>query len=113
MERTLLVGDYLYINKMLYGSEIDIGFNGHRYFYHRFPAFRHPKPGDIIVFRYPVNPRQDFIKRCVAIGGQTLEIRNKGLYVDGEPHNAAHVAHRDSHMMLARLQCWEHDNCRL
>src|SRR5258705_11872752 len=84
MERTLLVGDYLYINKMLYGSEIDIGFNGHRYFYHRFPAFRHPKPGDIIVFRYPVNPRQDFIKRCVAIGGQNVEIRKKDLYVDGK-----------------------------
>src|SRR5687768_16840863 len=84
MERTLLVGDYLYINKMLYGSEIDIGFRGHRYFYHRFPAFRQPQPGDIIVFRYPPNPRQDFIKRCVAVGGQTVELRDKVLFVNGK-----------------------------
>ena len=95
MERTLLVGDYLYINKMLYGSEIDIGFRGHRYFYHRFPAFRHPHPGDIIVFRYPPNPQQDFIKRCVAVGGQTVEIRNKVLYVDGKRQNEPYAVHDD------------------
>jgi signal peptidase I len=83
MENTLLVGDFLYINKMLYGSEIDLGFGGKRFFYHRFPAIRQPKPGDIIVFRYPVNPRQDYIKRCVAVAGQTIELKNKVLYVDG------------------------------
>jgi signal peptidase I len=95
MERTLLVGDYLYINKMLYGSEIDIGFRGHRYFYHRFPAFRQPQPGDIIVFRYPVNPRMDFIKRCVAVGGQTVAIRNKVLYVDGKRQTEPYAIHED------------------
>jgi signal peptidase I len=95
MERTLLVGDYLYINKMLYGSEIDIGFRGHRYFYHRFPAFRHPKPGDVIVFRYPPNPRQDFIKRCVAVGGQTVEVRDKVLYVDGKRKSEPYAVHDD------------------
>jgi len=95
MERTLLVGDYLYINKMLYGSEIDIGFKGHRYFYHRFPAFRHPQRGDIIVFRYPPNPRQDFIKRCVATGGQWVEIRNKVLYVDGQRQTEPFAIHDD------------------
>src|SRR5512141_1925977 len=56
MERTLLIGDFLYINKMLSGSEIDLGFGGHRFFYYRFPAIREPKPGDVIVFRYPPNP---------------------------------------------------------
>ena len=96
MERTLLIGDYLYINKMLYGSEIDIGFHGHRYFYHRFPAFRHPEPGDIIVFRYPVNPQQDFIKRCVAVAGQTVEVRDKVLYVDGKRQNEPYAVHDDS-----------------
>ena len=95
MEKTLLVGDYLYINKMLYGSEIDIGFKGHRYFYHRFPAFRNPKPGDIIVFRYPPNPRQDFIKRCVAVEGQTIAIRNKTLYVDGKRQVEPYAVHDD------------------
>jgi len=74
MEDTLLVGDFLFVNKMVYGSEIDIGFSGNRLFYYRFPSIRHPKVGDIIVFRYPDDPARDFIKRCVAVGGQTVEI---------------------------------------
>ena len=99
MERTLLVGDYLYINKVLYGSEIDIGFGGHRYFYHRFPAIRQPKPGDIIVFRYPVDVRQDFIKRCVAVGGQTVAIRDKVLYVDGVKRDEPFAVHDDPRVL--------------
>ena len=103
MERTLLIGDYLYINKMLYGSEIDIGFGGHRYFYHRFPAFRHPQPGDVIVFRYPPNPSQDFIKRCVAVGGQTVEIRDKVLYVDGQRQNEPYAHHDDPRVFPRKI----------
>jgi signal peptidase I len=95
MENTLLVGDYLFINKMLYGSEIDLGVSGHRFFHYRFPAFRQPVPGDIIVFRYPENPRQDFIKRCVAVGGQTVMIRDKNLYVDGKRQVEPYVIHID------------------
>ena len=102
MERTLLVGDYLYINKMLYGSEIDIGFGGHRFFYHRFPAIRQPKAGDIIVFRYPIDTRQDFIKRCVAVGGQTVAIRDKVLYVDGVKQKEPFVVHDDPRILPNR-----------
>ncbi len=96
MESTLLVGDFLYINKMLYGSEIDLGFGGRRFFYHRFPAFRQPQPGDIIVFRYPPNPRQDFIKRCVAVAGQSIEIKDKVLYVDGVKREEPFIHHDDA-----------------
>jgi signal peptidase I len=103
MERTLLVGDFLYINKMLYGSEIDLGFGGHRFFYYRFPAFRHPKPGDVIVFRYPPNPRQDFIKRCVAVAGQTIEIKNKVLYVDGAKRVEPFTHHDDPRVLPREL----------
>ena len=99
MENTLLVGDYLFINKMLYGSEIDIGMGGHRLFYYRFPAFRQPEQGDIIVFRYPENPRQDFIKRCVALAGQTVEIKNKELYVDGIRQVEPYVIHIDPRVL--------------
>ena len=102
MERTLLVGDYLYINKMLYGSEIDIGFRGHRFFYHRFPAIRQPKAGDIIVFRYPIDTRQDFIKRCVAVGGQTVAIRDKVVYVDGVKREEPFVTHDDPRILPGR-----------
>ncbi len=99
MEQTLLVGDFLFINKMLYGSEIDIGVNGRRLFYYRFPAIRKPAPGDIIVFRYPENPKQDFIKRCVAVGGQKVEIRNKELYVDGVRRIEPYVSHVDRRIL--------------
>ena len=99
MERTLLIGDFLYINKMLYGSEIDLGWNGQRFFHHRFPAFRQPKAGDVIVFRYPPNPRQDFIKRCVAVGGQTIEIKDKVLYVNGNRRDEPYVQHDDSRVL--------------
>src|SRR2546426_620489 len=95
MEDTLLVGDFLFVNKMVYGSEIDIGFGGNRIIYYRFPAIREPKPGDIIVFRYPDDPARDFIKRCVAVGGQVVEIREKVLYVDGRPRDEPYAVHKD------------------
>jgi len=75
MEDTLLVGDFLFVNKFLYGPQIpftDI----------RLPGLREPRPGDIIVFRFP-GEKDDYIKRCVAVGGQTLEVRNGEITLDG------------------------------
>ena len=95
MEDTLQVGDFLFVNKMVYGSEIDIGFSGNRLVYYRFPTIRDPKPGDVIVFRYPEDPSRDFIKRCVAVAGQTVEIRDKVLYVDGKAREEPYVVHKD------------------
>ena len=103
MERTLLVGDYIYINKMLYGPEIDLGVGGHQFIHHRFPGFRKPEPGDIIVFRYPVDMRKDFIKRCVAVEGQTVAVRNKVLYVDGKKQNEPYVMHEDDRVIAREL----------
>jgi signal peptidase I len=77
MEDTLLVGDFLLANKFLYGSRLpftDI----------RLPAIRDPEPGDVVIFRFPRDPSVNYIKRCVAIGGQTVEIRNKQLFIDGD-----------------------------
>jgi len=70
MENTLLVGDYLLVNKFSY-------------------HFDDPKPGDIIVFQYPLNPNKDFVKRCIAVEGQVVEMRDKVLYVDGKPEESA------------------------
>jgi signal peptidase I len=99
MENTLLVGDFLFVNKLVYGSEIDIGFAGHRMVYYRFPAIRKPHRGDIIVFRYPDDPSRDFIKRCVAVEGQTVEVRDKVLYVDGKPQIEPYVIHGDDRIL--------------
>ena len=76
MEDTLLVGDFLFANKLLYGPKlpfVDV----------RLPAIRQPKPGDIIIFKYPHDPKIDYIKRCVAVEGQTVELVDNKLFVDG------------------------------
>jgi len=99
MEDTLLAGDFLFVNKMVYGSEIDVGFGGNRILYHRFPMIRDPKPGDIIVFRYPDDPARDFIKRCVADGGQQVELRDKVLYVDGRAREEPYAVHKDPRIL--------------
>jgi len=99
MENTLQIGDFLFVNKMVYGSEIDMGFAGHQLVYHRFPAIREPKPGDVIVFRYPDDPSRDFIKRCVAVGGQTVELRDKVLYVDGQAQEEPFAIHKDPRVL--------------
>jgi len=75
MEDTLLVGDFLFANKLLYGPKlplVDV----------RLPAIRDPEPGDIIIFKYPGDPKIDYIKRCVAVEGQKVELIDNHLYVD-------------------------------
>jgi len=90
MENTLLVGDFLLVDKFTYGIRtpdwIGIPFTqiGFSIPYTRLPGISHPEPGDILVFRYPLNKRLNYIKRCIAVGGQTVEIRDKVLFVDGE-----------------------------
>ncbi len=63
MEDSLFEGDYIFVNKLAYD-------------------FGDPQPGDIIVFKYPLNPTQDYIKRIIAGPGQTIEIIDKVIYVD-------------------------------
>jgi signal peptidase I len=77
MEDTLLAGDFLLASKVHYGPQIP-------FTDWRLPGFTDPAPGDVVIFQYPLDPERDFIKRCMAVGGQTVEIRNKVLYVDGK-----------------------------
>src|SRR5262245_35041705 len=77
MVPTLLQGDFLFVNKFEYGPKIP--------FTHvRLPGLRPPRRGDVIVFQYPRDPRVDYIKRCIATGGQTIEVRDKHVIVDGD-----------------------------
>jgi signal peptidase I len=78
MRTTLLEGDIILVNKFIYGAKIpftDL----------RLPKVREPKRGDVIVFIYPENPKKDFIKRLVAVGGETVEIKNGTIYVNDKP----------------------------
>jgi signal peptidase I len=77
MEDTLLVGDFLFANKFVYGAKLP-GLEV------RLPGVRDPRPGDIIIFKYPGDRRTDYIKRCVAVEGQSVELKGTKLYVDGE-----------------------------
>ncbi len=90
MENTLFAGDYLIGNKFIYGMKLPIPFVDMR-----LPAIENPKPGDVIIFKYPLNPKVNYIKRCIAVEGQVVEIRNKQLFVDGElvplPDEGKHV----------------------
>jgi signal peptidase I len=86
---TLLVGDFLFVNKFEYGPKIP--------FTHvRLPGLRSPRPGDVIVFQWPPDPSKDFIKRCVATGGQTVEVRHKEVWVDGQRRDEPFVKHVDA-----------------
>jgi signal peptidase I len=76
MEDTLLVGDFLFANKLIYGPKVPFTEK-------RLPGVRDPEPGDIIIFKYPGDKKTDYIKRCVAVEGQTVELRGRSLYVDG------------------------------
>ena len=78
MEDTLLVGDFLVCNQFIYGARLP-------FIEYRFPAFREPEPGDIVVFLYPEDLTTRYIKRCVAVGGDTVEVRGKELFVNGTP----------------------------
>lgn len=78
MEDTLLVGDFLFANKFVYGAKMPL-MGG------RLPGVRDPRPGDIIIFKYPGDKKTDYIKRCVAVEGQTVELKGTSLYVDEEP----------------------------
>ncbi len=88
MERTLLVGDFLLVNKLAYGA--DVPFTGKR-----LPAFERPRPRDIIVFRWPKDPRTHYIKRLVGVGGDTLAMRHGILLRNGSPIVEPYVTHTD------------------
>lgn len=88
MEPTLLIGDHLLVNKFIYG--IKNPFTGENWV-----AISKPEHRDIIVFKYPVNPDQDFIKRVIGVEGDTVEMVDKNLFVNGEPFNVDSAVYRD------------------
>ncbi|MFQ5651871.1 MAG: signal peptidase I [bacterium] len=87
MKDTLLVGDFLLVNKFVYGVRTPdrIPLIDAEIPFFRLPSFKQPKNGDVVVFKYPKEPKLDYIKRCIATPGQTLEIRNGEVFIDGQP----------------------------
>jgi signal peptidase I len=94
MESTILVGDFVLVNKFIYGSSSPkyIPFTEIEIPYFRLPAFKEPKRMDIVVFEYPGERDQlfasplniNYVKRCIGLPGDTIQIINKVVYVNGE-----------------------------
>lgn len=92
MEDTVLTGDFLFVNKFIYGPSTPqiIPFVNIPLPYLRFPGIREPERGDVIVFVFPGNRNeiepeefQYYLKRCIATAGDTVALRNKEVYING------------------------------
>ena len=84
MEDNLLVGDHLLVNKFVFAPTMT-----------RLERMLLPidpvRRGDILVFKYPQDPERDFIKRVIGLPGETLEVRNKKVYINGKPLEEKYV----------------------
>ncbi|MCA9731593.1 MAG: signal peptidase I [Deferribacteres bacterium] len=87
MKNTVLIGDFLLVNKFIYGARTpdSIPFLNYQLPHLVFPALKNPEPGEIVVFKYPPEPNIDYVKRCIATGGQVVEIKNGDVFIDGKP----------------------------
>ncbi len=88
MESTLQVGDFLIVNKAAYGARIP-GTDLH------LPAFREPRRSDVVVFHPPHEPDRNYVKRVVGIPGDTLQMRDKQLIVNGTEVDEPWAIHID------------------
>ncbi|MEP6645291.1 MAG: signal peptidase I [Acidobacteriaceae bacterium] len=84
MEKTLLIGDYLLVDKLRYGGN---GFIG------RAVPYRDIQRGDVVVFHYPVNPSEHFVKRVAGMPGDRVRLINRRLYVNGTALEEPYVQH--------------------
>lgn len=85
---TLLVGDHILVNKFIYG--VRIPFANKKAF-----AFQEPKRGDVIVFICPLDPSKDFIKRVIGVEGDTVLMKGKAVYINGELYDDPHARYVD------------------
>jgi signal peptidase I len=96
MENTLLVGDHLFVNRFIYAGAPTA-------FERAVLPLRLPRRGDIVIFRSPERPTVDLVKRCVAVPGDSVQIVNKELFINGARVPDAGVAqHRDARVFPDR-----------
>ena len=91
MENTIMTGDFLAGNRFVYGMRtpewIGIPYTDYGFYIPslKFPSFREPKKGDVIIFNFPRDIKQKYVKRCVAEPGDVLQIIDKTLFINGQP----------------------------
>ena len=113
MENTLLVGDFLFVNKAIYGGELEIPFTGIRFV--RLPGYAEPHRDGIVVFRSVEDstPNLNIVKRVIGEPGDTLRMAHDTVYRNwrrlDEPY-ALHLADgamRDPDFRLAQIRAWQ------
>ena len=97
MEDTLLIGDHILVSKFIYGVRMPFSNQ-------TIVPIAEPKRGDIVVFKFPEDPKMDFIKRVVGIPGDVVECRNKVVYVNGQPENSAYAVHKDAFIIRGNVR---------
>ncbi|MEJ5359927.1 MAG: signal peptidase I [Desulfobacterales bacterium] len=97
MKPTLQIGDHILVNKFAYGVKIP-------YLNTVLLPVGSPERGDIVVFKYPLDPRKDFIKRVIGIPGDVVEIRDKVVYVNHQRLNHDVGVFTDPHIMPGTLR---------
>jgi signal peptidase I len=84
MENNLLIGDHLLVNKFVFGPTVSRAERA-------LLPIRDIRRSDVVVFKYPDEPERDFIKRVIGLPGETLELRNKKVYINGQPLDEPYV----------------------
>jgi signal peptidase I len=84
MENNLLIGDHLLVNKFVFGPTLGKGERA-------LLPMRDVRRGDVIVFKYPDEPDRDFIKRVIGLPGETIEMKAKKIYINGQPLDEPYV----------------------
>ena len=93
MENTIMTGDFLAGNRFVYGMRtpewIGIPYTDYGFYIPslKLPSFREPKRGDVIIFKFPRDIKQKYVKRCVAEPGDLLQIIDKTLFINGQPQS--------------------------
>jgi signal peptidase I len=85
---TLAIGDHILVNKLSYGVRIP-------FWEDYLIEFQKPQRGDVVVFIFPEDRSKDFIKRVIAVGGDTVEIRQKKVFINGQPVADPHAYFKD------------------
>lgn len=100
MENTLLVGDFLLVNKAIFGGRVP-------FTRVRLPAFASPRRGDVVVFVPPHDPGRNYVKRLIAVPGDTVAMRDKALVVNGSPQAEPYARHDDPNDVRSRQMTWQ------